>query len=80
MIACGSGCGYCGRCNDDIDDLRPNAECSDCGIAYGKADDDPTTWCDACSDRRDTWAAAFEIRVMAKAFLRADLSKVRDVA
>lgn len=60
--------------------LPPNAECTDCGAAYSKADDDPTTWCDACSDRRDAWAAAFEIRQMVKAVLTIDLSTVKDVA
>ena len=44
------------------DELQPNASCTDCGVAYSKADADPTTWCDACSDRRDAWAAATEIR------------------
>jgi len=52
---------------DDADDVRPNANCSDCGVDYSKADHDPTTTCDACSDRRDQWADAFTARQMAKA-------------
>jgi len=52
----------------DADDVQPNAECSDCGRDYSKADHDPTTWCDACSDRRDAHTSAIEIR-MAKAAL-----------
>lgn len=41
--------------DDDAYELQPNATCEDCGVAYAKADADPTTWCDACSDRRDRW-------------------------
>ncbi len=66
---------------DAFDDtLRPNATCADCGVDYSKAEHDRSVWCDPCSDRRDRWATAMEIRIMAKAFLSADLSTVKDVA
>ena len=67
----------------DVDDTYhddpwpPNASCSDCGIAYGKADHDPTTWCAACSDRRDAHTSALEIR-MVKADLIA--RRLKDIA
>ncbi len=64
----------------DAYDVRPNASCSDCGAEYSKADADPTTWCDPCSNRRDAWAALTEIRLMAKAVLRADLTTIKEVA
>lgn len=67
---------------DDVnqgEDLEPNATCTDCGVDYSKADGDPTTWCDACSDQRDAHTDALEMR-MAKADLRADLTKVKEVA
>lgn len=60
--------------------LPMNAECHDCGIPYSRAEHDRTVWCDSCSDKRDRWATAFEIRHMAKAVLAVDLTKVRDVA
>ena len=63
-----------------IDDLPANADCSDCGVSYSKATDDPTTWCDSCSNLRDRWAEALELRTMLKAALRADLTKVKDIA
>lgn len=50
------------------DEPRPNATCTDCALSYSKAEDDPSTTCDACSDRRDAWATATETR-MAKAAL-----------
>ena len=62
------------------DSLEPNATCTDCGVAYSKAEMDPTTWCDACSDRRDAHTDLLEIRLMAKAVLRSDRSKVKEVA
>ena len=61
-------------------DLQPNASCSDCGVEYSKAIADQTTTCDRCSDRRDAWVTAQEIRTMAKAVLRIDLTNVKDVA
>ena len=48
---------------DDVDDVRPNASCSDCGVDFSRAENDPGTLCDACSDRRDAWLAAVEIRM-----------------
>lgn len=66
---------------DSLDaDVRPNAECHDCGLPYARAEFDRTVWCDACSDRRDRWATAQEVRTMLKAVLDVDLSTVRDVA
>jgi hypothetical protein len=62
------------------DDVPFNASCTDCGIDYSKLEGDPGSWCDGCSDRRDEWTSAQEIRVMAKAVLSADLSKIKDVA
>jgi hypothetical protein len=64
-------------CHDDPP--PPNATCTDCGIAYGKADHDPTTWCDACSDHRDAHTDALEIR-LAKATLPAAVTERTDVA
>jgi len=60
--------------------LPMNATCADCGIDYSRAELDSTPWCDACSDRRDRWATAQELRTMAKAVLRADLMTTKDVA
>jgi hypothetical protein len=66
---------------DAFDDtIRPNAECADCGVEYSKGEYDRTPWCDACSDRRDRWITAQEVRHMAKAFLSVDLTTVKDVA
>jgi len=66
---------------DALDEgLPPNATCTDCGVHYGKAASDPTTWCDACSDRREAWAAAQELRTMAKAVLAADVTNVKEIA
>jgi len=61
-------------------DLRPNATCTDCGADYSKADTDPTTWCDACSDRRDAHTALLEIRFLAAKVLALDPSRIKDVA
>jgi hypothetical protein len=61
-------------------DVQMNASCTDCGVDYAKAENDLSTWCDACSDRRDAWATALEIRFMAKAVLKADVTTVKDVA
>jgi hypothetical protein len=49
--------------DDDRFDVRPNATCTDCGVSYLKAERDPTTTCDECSDRRDAWAAVTELRM-----------------
>jgi len=62
------------------DTLQPNAECQDCSAPFSKAEDDPGVWCDFCSDKRDRWATALELRTMAKAVLRTDLTRVREVA
>lgn len=51
-----------------------NAVCADCGATYAKADDDPTGWCDACSDARDTHTDTLLLR-MAKAGRPADAHK-----
>jgi hypothetical protein len=51
------------------DTVAPNATCDDCGAEYSKADHDPTTCCDRCSDHRDRWEAALEARRLAKATL-----------
>lgn len=55
---------------DDVDDVRPNATCADCSADFSRADNDPGTLCDTCSDRRDAWLAAVEVR-MQKAALTA---------
>jgi len=61
-------------------DLPPtNATCHDCGVDYSRGEHDPTVWCDECSDRRDRWATAQEIKMMAKAALRVDLTKVSGI-
>lgn len=57
-----------------------NATCHDCGVDYSRGDHDRTVWCDECSDKRDRWTSAQEIRSMAKAILKVDLMKVTDVA
>jgi len=55
----------------DVDDVRPNATCTDCGSDYSRADHDPTTLCDTCSDRRDAYTSQLQRRLqMAKAFSR----------
>lgn len=73
------------RYGDDESDaldvgLAPNAECHDCGVEYSKGLHDRSVWCDTCSDRRDRWATAQELRAMAKAFLATDLTTVKDIA
>lgn len=57
------------------DELPPNATCDDCGADYSKADHDPTTTCDACSDKRDRWMEALEARRLAKAALTVKRTK-----
>jgi hypothetical protein len=50
------------------DDVLPNATCTDCGADFSRADHDPGTLCDPCSDRRDAHTSMLERRlVMAKA-------------
>jgi hypothetical protein len=49
--------------------IAPNATCDDCGAEYAKAEGDPTTCCDRCSDTRDRWIEALEARRLAKAAL-----------
>jgi hypothetical protein len=65
---------------DDDDSIQPNAVCSDCGVSYSRAELDSTPFCDACSDKRDAWATAQELRTIAKAVLKVDLTKTKDVA
>ena len=50
--------------DDDAYDVRPNATCSDCGVDFSKADHDPTTLCDRCSDQRDAHTSLLELRLM----------------
>jgi len=55
------------------------ASCTDCGTDFSKADHDPTTTCDSCSDQRDSHTSLLEIRLaLAKAALVA--RPVKDVA
>lgn len=75
--ACSAGCGYCGRCSGGP---RCNATCPDCGEPCWIGRDDTGSLCDACCDRRDAHSSALELRLMVAAVLRADLTKVRDVA
>jgi len=46
-----------------FDDRATNATCTDCGVDYARVDGDAGTWCDACSDQRDGWASALEVRM-----------------
>lgn len=59
--------------NSDFDswyDVPPNATCTDCGADYSRGEDDRTTTCDPCSDRRDAHTTLLERRlVMAKALV-----------
>lgn len=66
--------------DDDAYDLQPNADCEDCGLSYSRAATDPTTWCDACSDRRDAWAEAIEVRMAKAALGNKQVPVVVDVA
>lgn len=52
----------------------PYGDCVECGQATD------STLCDECADRRDAHTDALEVRLMVKAALRADWTKVRDVA
>jgi len=49
--------------DDYTDDVRPNATCTDCGTDYSRADHDPSTYCDGCSDRRDAHTSMLERRL-----------------
>jgi len=64
----------------DTDEIHANAVCSDCGVAYSRGELDSTPFCDACSDKRDAWATAQELRTIAKAVLATDLTTIKDVA
>lgn len=66
--------------HEDQDAQLPNAICSDCGADYSRDELDATPWCDACSNKRDAWATAQDLKRMAKAVLATDLTKVRDIA
>lgn len=59
---------------------RLNATCRDCGADFGRADHDLGEYCDPCSDQRDAHTTATEIRLMAKAVLRADLTTIKEIA
>jgi hypothetical protein len=65
---------------DYLDGDPVNAECSDCGVGFWREPLDGCVWCGECADRRDRWATAQDVRLMLKAVLAVDLSKVRDVA
>lgn len=47
----------------EFDDRQPNATCTDCGVDYARGDGDAGTWCDTCSDQRDSWVSALEVRM-----------------
>jgi hypothetical protein len=56
---------------DAFYDLQPNATCADCGTDYSRADNDPSHYCDGCSDRRDAHTSMLERRLtMAAAKLK----------
>lgn len=61
-------------------DVRPNAECHDCGAGWYRSEFDRCVFCADCADLRDRWATAQEMRSILKAVLAVDLSKVLDVA
>jgi hypothetical protein len=52
----------------------PYGDCADCGQATD------SSLCEECRDRRDAHTDALELRMMVKAVLRSDLTKVKDVA
>ncbi len=64
----------------DWPDQPFNATCADCGVDYSRAEMDRTPFCDTCSNRRDQWASAQDVRTMAKAVLAIDPLKIRDIA
>lgn len=51
------------RPDDYADDVRPNATCVDCGTDYSRATNDPGTYCDGCSDRRDAHTSMLQHRL-----------------
>lgn len=52
---------------DSCHDVQPNATCTDCGADFSRGENDPTTTCDPCSDRRDAHTTRLQRRlVMAK--------------
>jgi hypothetical protein len=75
--ACSPSCGYCGRCSSGP---RPTATCGDCRADFVKGYHDVGSLCNACSDQRDAHTDALELRQMVKAVLRADWTRVKDVA
>lgn len=52
----------------------PYSDCVDCGQACEGG------LCEECCDQRDAHTDALELRLMVKAVLRSDLTKVKDVA
>ena len=73
---------YC----DALSDPPPNQICADCHEEFFTVFFATTTptWCDACWTTRDAHTSALEesylLKRMAKAFLSADLTKVKEVA
>ena len=53
------------RYDDDAytDDVQPNATCTDCSVDFSRAEEDPGTLCDACSDRREAWLSSVQLRM-----------------
>jgi hypothetical protein len=49
--------------DQQYDEVRPNATCTDCGMDFSRAYDDQGRCCDGCSDRRDAHTDALEIRL-----------------
>ena len=48
---------------DDVYELLTD-HCHDCGAVFAvRPDDDDTGVCAPCSDRRNAWAASFELRM-----------------
>jgi predicted amidophosphoribosyltransferase len=80
--ACGSFCGYCGRCSSGPS--RVVAICADCGDEFATVIAELGARCDACWAERDAHTDALEaaalLKRMAKAVLSADLTKVREVS
>ncbi len=69
-MSCGSGCGYCGRCQTVG---RPDACCADCGagIMFGRFDVEPI--CDECFQTRSRWVDAKEATHQARRMLKLPL-------
>ena len=54
--------------DDDAYEVRPElVSCTDCSADFSRAENDPGTLCDACSDRRDAWLASVELRMTSAA-------------